>query len=425
MTALLFELEDRAQLIRSYERVRAQTEDLIRPLAIEDMVVQTMPDVSPTKWHLAHTSWFFEKLVLERIGADYTPFDQGFNALFNSYYQSLGDPFPRDKRGLLSRPTVNEIVAYRHHVDSVLKALLEEGDAATIRLLAPALTIGLNHEQQHQELLVMDAKHVLSHNSTPPVYRQQRTRPSVASSAPMEWLRFAGGRVHAGSGPNGFAFDNERPRHAHHLRPFELASRPVTSGEFQAFIEDRGYERPELWLADGWDLVQREGWSAPLYWELTEQGWTVFTLGGRQSIGPAEPVCHVSYFEADAYARWAGCRLPSEFEWEHATEEQPMTGTFLESGAFHPLPQAGESSQGSPAQLFGDVWEWTTSPYAPYPGYEPFDGHLGEYNGKFMINQLVLRGGSCITPRDHVRPTYRNFFYPHQRWMFAGFRLAR
>ncbi len=429
MTVLLSELEDRAQLIRSFERVRTQTEDLVHPLEIEDMVVQTMPDVSPTKWHLAHTSWFFEKLVLERSCPDYAPFDENFNALFNSYYQSFGAPFPRDRRGLLSRPTVSEVMAYRHYVDSAIKALLDEGDVETIRQLAPALNIGLHHEQQHQELLLMDAKHVLSQNAAPPAYRDQKTRPHVGSVAAHDWIPFEGGRVHAGCSPDGFAFDNERPRHTLHLQPFELASRLVASGEFLAFIEDRGYERSEFWLADGWDLVQSEGWRAPLYWELAGKGWTVLTLGGRRAIDPAEPVCHVSYYEADAYARWAGCRLPSEFEWEHAAEghtgQQPPSATYLESGALHPLPLDGAAPTGTPAQLFGDVWEWTTSPYSPYPGYEPYGGHLGEYNGKFMINQLVLRGGSCVTPRAHMRPTYRNFYYPHQRWMFAGVRLAR
>ncbi len=419
--------QERGELLRAYERVRSVTEALCEPLETEDMVVQTMPDVSPTKWHLAHVTWFFETLVLERSGAQYSLFDERFSAIFNSYYQSLGDPFPRSRRGLLSRPTVDEVRDYRRHVDEAMTALLEDGSRECVESVAPVLTIGMHHEQQHQELLLMDVKHVLAGNPMRPAYGRRPSPtgtliPVVAVPA-VEWRSFDGGDVEIGHEGSGFAYDNERPRHTARLEPFELASRPVTCGEYSAFVDDGGYRRSELWLADGWDHVQREDWRAPLYWE-PDTG-SAMTLGGLRDIDPGEPVCHVSYYEADAYATWAGCRLPSELEWERAAEGHAATGTFLESGAYHPRRLSSAPEGDSLGQLFGDVWEWTRSPYAPYPGYEPFEGELGEYNGKFMINQLVLRGGCCVTPESHLRRTYRNFFYPHQRWMFAGFRLAR
>jgi ergothioneine biosynthesis protein EgtB len=290
--------------------------------------------------------------------------------------------------------------------------------------MAPIVTVGMNHEQQHQELLLMDVKHVLARNPLRPVYRpDQRRDPSPVT--PMGWRSFEGGRVAVGSDEPGFTYDHERPRHVALLEQFQLASRPVTAGEYRVFMADGGYERPELWLADGWDLAQREGWRAPLYWEEDGGVWRTMTLGGLRDVDACEPICHVSYFEADAYATWAGCRLPTEFEWEHASEGHEVTGTVLESGAYHPRPPTSVAEGDSLAQLFGDVWEWTSSPYAPYPGYEPFAGELGEYNGKFMINQMVLRGGCCVTPERHMRRTYRNFYYPQQRWMFAGFRLAK
>jgi ergothioneine biosynthesis protein EgtB len=280
----------------------------------------------------------------------------------------------------------------------------------------------LHHEQQHQELLLMDVKNVLAHNPLRPAYREASRRPSDPTA--VEWQAFEGGRVEVGAAARGFAFDNERPRHDALLAPFELASRPVTAGEWRAFMADGGYRRSELWLADGWDLVQREGWCSPLYWQRDGRDWSVMTLGGLRELDPAEPVCHVSYYEADAYATWAGRRLPTELEWEHAAGGYDVAGTFLESGEHHPLPAGGSPRGQVLRQLFGDVWEWTASAYAPYPGYRPFEGELGEYNGKFMVNQMVLRGGCCATPKSHVRRTYRNFYYPHQRWMFAGVRLA-
>ncbi len=415
--------ERREQLLGAYREVRSTTEGLIEPLEIEDMVVQAMPDASPTKWHLAHTSWFFETLVLGRV-TGYEPFDPRYAELFNSYYESLGEPYPRDSRGLLSRPTVSEVLDYRRHVDQGMAEVLESCGGERFEELAPIVTIGLNHEQQHQELLLMDVKQVLARNPLRPAYRKL-ARGSSACVPPMEWQAFEGGLVRVGNSAPGFAYDNEGPAHTVYLRPFELAPRPVTNGEYRAFIADGGYRRPELWLSDGWSLVQREGWQAPLYWETDGARWRVMTLGGLREVVAGEPVCHVSFYEADAYARWSGYRLPSEHEWEHAAGEPTSPGTLLEDGRFHPSALHAAPSPGKLAQLIGDVWEWTSSPYVAYPGYRPFEGSLGEYNGKFMANQMVLRGGSCVTPKRHVRPTYRNFYYPHQRWMFAGFRLAR
>ena len=414
----------RGDLLRVYKKVRSTTEALCEPLEPEDMVVQTMPDVSPTKWHLAHVTWFFEKLALSRSGASYELFDERLHELFNSYYQSLGRPYPRPRRGLLSRPTVDEVRAYRRHVDEAIADLFENGSREAVERIAPVVTVGLHHEQQHQELLLMDIKHVLAQNPLRPSYQCQRER-SDSSTVPKRWVEFAGGDAEVGAIGAAFTYDNEGPRHRVLLEAFELASHPVTCGEYADFIADGGYERPEFWLADGWDLARKEGWRGPLYWEDGSDGFRVMTLRGLRDIDRFEPVCHVSFYEANAYATWAGCRLPTEFEWEHAAAKRSVTGTFLESGAFHPTPCSAEEDEAGPAQLFGDVWEWTSSPYSPYPGYKPFAGELGEYNGKFMVNQIVLRGGCCVTPAGHVRRTYRNFYYPQQRWMFAGFRLAR
>ncbi len=424
--------QGRDELLRSYGKVRATTMALCEPLEPEDMVVQTMPDVSPTKWHLAHVTWFFEAFVLARSRSSYAPFDDRYHALFNSYYQSIGDPYPRDGRGLLSRPTVEEVRAYRQHVDEAITDLVAGGSDEVLESITPVVAVGLQHEQQHQELLLMDIKNVFARNPLRPTYYSAPRRGDPAGTA-MTWTPHEGGQVEVGSSSNEFAFDNEKPRHTVFLEPFELAVRLTTAEEYQAFMQEGGYERPELWLADGWERVQREGWRAPLYWQAGNDGggsregddsWQVMTLGGLRPVDPQEPVCHVSYYEADAFARWAGCRLPTEFEWEHAARGHEIAGTFLESADFHPQP-LGSSTRGQLAQLFGDVWEWTSSSYAPYPGYEPFAGSLGEYNGKFMVNQMVLRGGSCVTPESHMRRTYRNFYYPHQRWMFAGVRLAR
>lgn len=430
MTRTTSTTHEREELLRAYRETRSTTESLVEPLEPEDMVVQTMPDASPTKWHLAHTTWFFETLVLERSGEPYSTFDERYPQLFNSYYESLGNPYPREQRGLLSRPTVDEVLAYRRHVDKAMVELLSTAPEATVAEVAPTLTIGLNHEQQHQELLLMDVKQVLARNPLRPAYRSQSPT-SPRPVPPMEWGTFEGGLVQVGASPDGFAYDNECPRHTVFLEPFELAPRPVTNGEYRTFMADGGYQRPELWLADGWARVQQENWRAPLYWEETAGRWRIMTLGGLRDVNPSEPVCHISYYEADAYATWSGYRLPTEHEWEHAATSSGLStpssppGSFLENGTHHPTALRTAPAPGSLGQLFGDVWEWTSSAYAPYPKYQPFEGELVEYNGKFMANQLVLRGGCCITPKQHLRPTYRNFYYPHQRWMFSGLRLAR
>ncbi len=411
-----------ADLQERYRAVRAATAALAAPLSVEDQVVQTMPDASPTKWHLAHTSWFFETFVLARRG--YAPFHERWGYLFNSYYEGVGARVARPRRGLLSRPTVAEVLEHRAHVDRAMLDVLESDLGA----LAPVVEIGLHHEQQHQELLLTDVKTVLASNPLHPIYRERPSPPSASTraSAPPEtrFVEHEGGLHEIGDASSAFAFDNERPRHNVFLERFAIASRLVTNGEYLAFMADRGYERPELWLSDGWATAQARGWEAPLYWERDgESGWSIATLAGLLPLDPYEPVCHVSLYEADAFARWAGARLPTEAEWEIAARAAPIDGNFVERERFHPAPLV---DRGEPiAQLFGDVWEWTASPYAPYPGFRPLDGTLGEYNGKFMCNQFVLRGGSCATPHDHVRATYRNFFPPDARWQFSGVRLAR
>jgi ergothioneine biosynthesis protein EgtB len=415
----------RAVLAPLYEQVRNATLALVAPLAPEDCVVQTMPDVSPTKWHLAHTSWFFERFVLESaLARSYRPFDSRYEFLFNSYYNAIGPQYPRHQRGHVSRPTLREVVEYRRHVDRSMRQLLEEAPADLVESHAFAIELGLNHEEQHQELILTDIKHVLCTNPLRPAYA---ATPAVAGTeTALEWLPFDGGLIELGKDGAGFSFDNERPRHKVHLENFEIASRLVTAGEYLAFIRDGGYRRPELWLSDGWSACQREQWFAPLYWVSTGDDFTMLTLSGARPLALFEPVCHVSYYEADAFARWAGARLLTEAEWERAAASAPVTGNFVESGFLHPMPSARVAGAApAAAQLFGDVWEWTASPYLPYPGYQPFDGAFGEYNGKFMCNQLVLRGGSCATPGRHISASYRNFFPPDARWQFSGIRLAR
>jgi ergothioneine biosynthesis protein EgtB len=400
-----------------YQAVRRLTEALAAPLTAEDCLIQSMPDTSPVKWHLAHTSWFFETFVMAGRAPGYRPFRAGFDVLFNSYYQTVGPQHPRPHRGLLSRPTLDEVYDYRRHVDAAMATLLAgDLDEAT----RAVVELGLNHEQQHQELILMDVKHALGSNPLRPAYRQ-RARASATATG-RRWIELPGGDVEIGHAGPGFAFDNETPRHRVRLEPFRLASHLVTCAEWLAFMAAGGYARPDPWLADGWSTVQREGWTAPLYWERLADQWHVYELGGRRPVDPAEPVCHVSYYEADAFARWAGARLPTEAEWEHASAGLDLSGGgFLDAGHYH--PQAALDLPGL-QQMFGDVWQWTASAYAAYPGYRPLEGSLGEYNGKFMCNQMVLRGACCATPRDHARRTYRNFYYPHQRWMFAGVRLA-
>ncbi len=399
-----------------YEQVRHFTERLCAPLAIEDYVVQSMPDVSPAKWHLAHTTWFFETFVLAAARPDYRPFHPRYCYLFNSYYNAVGERYARPRRGLLSRPTVDEIYRYRAHVDAAMGDLLADEPPP----LAGVIELGLHHEQQHQELILTDLKHVFSCNPLWPAY--QEPPPSTSAVAPeLGWVTYPEGLGWVGHDGPAFAFDNETPRHRVFLAGFQLATRPVTNEEYLAFLADDGYRRPELWLSDGWNTVCAQGWEAPLYWERLDDGWWSFTLNGLQPLAPAEPVCHLSYYEADAFARWAGARLPSEAEWERAAADAAPDGGFVEDGRLHPAPAAGDGLR----QMLGDVWEWTSSPYGPYPGFRPVDGALGEYNGKFMCNQMVLRGGSCATSRSHIRPTYRNFFPPDARWQFSGLRLAR
>ena len=403
--------------------VRARSLAIAKPLSPEDCVVQSMPDASPVKWHLAHTTWFFETFVLEKYELGFKPFNAQFRVLFNSYYNAVGDKHPRPERGMLTRPALDEVIAYRANVDARLDDLLRAKAHAPIGL-AQLVTLGINHEEQHQELMLTDAKHLLSRNPLAPAYAQRWPLTPVRGRK-MRWVPVGGGALDVGHGGEGFAFDNEGPRHRVLLKGFELASHPVTYGEFVAFIDDGGYRRPELWLSLGWDTVRSQDWQAPLYWRERERRWYNFTLHGLVEIEPNTPVCHISFFEADAYARWAGARLPTEFEWEVAAATLPLSGNFLDSGALHPLAPRSDPHPSGLAQMYGDVWQWTQSSYAPYPGFRVAAGAVGEYNGKFMCNQYVLRGGSCATPARHIRATYRNFFPPDARWQFSGLRLAR
>jgi ergothioneine biosynthesis protein EgtB len=417
-------VRQRAGAADDYRRIRALSERLCAPLAVEDYQIQAAVETSPPKWHLAHVSWFFETFLLVPYLRGYKTFDRRYDYLFNSYYEQLGSGFwPRPERGLLSRPTVADVYAYRAHVDSAMGRLIESADAAAWAEVGPLLGIGLNHEQQHQELLLTDIKFTFAYNPLRPAYRDDLPAPEPAEPAPLTFVEYDGGLVEIGAGGEGFTYDNERPCHRVFLAPYRLADRPVTNREYLEFIADGGYQKPSLWLADGWQAVKQRGWCAPLYWAPADNGWTQMTLGGPRPLNPAEPVVHVSYYEADAFATWAGKRLPSEAEWEQAASGVAVQGNLLESGRLHPAPAAGRC-EGAPRQLFGDVWEWTASAYLPYPGFRAPEGALGEYNGKFMCNQMVLRGGSCATSADHVRATYRNFFYPHERWQFKGFRLA-
>jgi ergothioneine biosynthesis protein EgtB len=412
-----------ANLAERYSRTRQSTQRLCDPLAIEDFVVQSMPDASPARWHLAHTTWFFETFVLACWEADYQPASTDYQFLFNSYYNGVGEQFPRARRGLLTRPTVAEVFQYRQSVDERMLRLLNtprDGDATEI---ARVVELGINHEQQHQELLLTDIKHMLSCNPLWPAYRSAPDQRLVTSPRSTAWSAHCGGLVPVGHEGPAFAFDNERPRHTVFLQPFEIHRRLVTAGEFIEFMNDGGYSRPELWLSLGWSTSRDQEWAAPLYWVEQDGQWWQFSLDGLRPLNAEEPICHVSYFEADAFARWSGARLPTEAEWEHAATGADLHGGFLESEHFHPYPLQDE--RGNMAQMYGEVWQWTASPYTPYPGYVAPAGALGEYNGKFMCNQYVLRGGSCVTPASHIRATYRNFFPPDARWQFSGIRLAR
>ena len=397
-----------------YGAVRDLTETLAFPLSPEDQTVQSMPDVSPTKWHRAHTTWFFETFLLSPRLAGYRERCPEYGYLFNSYYEAVGARHPRAARGVITRPGIEEVAAYRRHVDDAMAELVDrlQRDARADAL--DLVELGMHHEQQHQELLLMDIKHVLSQNPTRPAYRDGSRSRGPAPAA--GWVEHPGGVVEVGHDGDGFAFDNESPRHPVLLVPFAVATRTVTCGEWQAFVDDGGYRRPDLWLSDGWHTVQAEGWEAPLYWSRDGDGWEVFTLAGPKRVDADEPVCHVSLYEADAFARWAGARLPTEAEWEVAVGPDVDGGRPLDLDRLHPT-----SDGGGP----GQVWEWTGSAYLAYPGFRPAAGAVGEYNGKFMSNQHVLRGGCCVTPGGHTRPSYRNFFPPSARWPFTGLRLAR
>jgi ergothioneine biosynthesis protein EgtB len=405
--------------------VRQLTDRLCQPLVTEDYVIQAMPDVSPPKWHLAHTTWFFETFVLVDALADYRSPDDSYAYLFNSYYITAGERHCRPKRGLLSRPTVGDVYRYRAYVDQHMTAFLHNLNCEMLERWSPVVELGLHHEQQHQELVLTDVKYNFACNPLRPAYIACDLTARVPPVSPQRWVSFLEGIHWIGHDGHGFGFDNEFPRHRNFVERFELASRLITNGEYLAFMTDGGYERPELWLSMGWDTVQREGWQAPLYWEQQDGNWWMMTLGGMRPVREAEPVCHVSYYEADAYARWADARLPTEAEWEVAATAQPIKGNFVDRQNFHPVP-SGKIDESVPlVQIFGDVWEWTQSHYSPYPGYRAAPGALGEYNGKFMANQFVLRGGSCVTSISHIRPTYRNFFPADARWQFTGIRLAR
>jgi ergothioneine biosynthesis protein EgtB len=433
---------DRDCLRAHFHAVRRTTEALCAPLAIEDHIVQSMPEASPVKWHLAHTTWFFETFVLRPQLPDYSLFHPEYTYLFNSYYDAVGARFPRGQRGLLTRPTVAEVADYRAYVDEHMDCAL----AAAPGTIGATALLGLHHEQQHQELILTDLKHAWGANPLGPVYRPRL--PTRGSAPAHRWLTLPEGTVWLGHTGTEFAFDNESPRHRVFVHTCQLASRLTTCGEYLEFMADGGYDRPELWLSDGWAARQVQCWTAPLYWDYTDGHWWLFTLAGRRAIEAHEPVCHVSYYEADAFARWAGARLPTEAEWETAAATVARAGHYLEAGHFHPAATPAENDAGPLLQMFGDAWQWTASPYVGYPGYRPSLGVIGEnngkkleanlpkdhidvnialseYNGKFMINQMVLRGASCCTPRSHARRTYRNFFPPDARWQFSGIRLAK
>ncbi|MGJ9384605.1 ergothioneine biosynthesis protein EgtB [Salipaludibacillus sp. CF4.18] len=405
-------------ILEQYVYTRDLTLKIVEPLEIEDYGIQANADVSPPKWHLAHTTWFFEDFILMHYKQGYQYYLEDARKLFNSYYETLSKPFPKSKRGLVSRPTVKEVMEYRHAVDKEIIALLSEGEDLDDEFYK-LIELGINHEQQHQELLITDMKYNFSENPIQPAYKEASSLgESKQTVAPINWSSFEEGLATVGSNEERFKFDNEEPAHKHYLYPFSIADRPVTNGEFMKFIEVGGYSSPEYWLSDGWATVGKEQLEAPLYWEKHEGSWYTYTLFGLKEVNQYEPVTHISFYEADAYARWAGFRLPTEQEWEHAFKEEKIEGSFLENFI---LDEASDPEK----TVFGSVWEWTKSPYVAYPESARPEGALGEYNAKFMSNQMVLRGGSCATPRNHVRLTYRNFFHPDKRWQFSGLRLAK
>ena len=422
-----------------YNRVRHDSEYLCEPLEIEDYGIQTMPEVSPPKWHLAHTSWFFETLLLKPFNGGYREYHPKFAVLFNSYYDTIGTYHPRNQRGILSRPTTDEIYSYRQYVDNAMHELLSQTNHLHRQDILSRTILGLNHEQQHQELLLTDIKHIFYSNPLRPTYKENfthlETSPVTQKRHKINWIEFNGGikpigLSHDKSSSTSFSYDNEGPKHKVLLENFKLASKPVSNGEYLEFINSGGYQQVELWLSDAWKIVNDQKWQAPLYWEKINGDWWYMTLSGMQEVDQYAPVSHVSFYEASAYARWVnlkqpGVRLPTEAEWEVAANELPIEGNLRETGVLQPQSFRQDSSKNDLLQMFGDVWEWTQSAYAAYPGYHAAIGPLGEYNGKFMSSQMVLRGGSCVTPIDHLRVSYRNFFYPHERWQFSGFRLAK
>ncbi len=412
---------DRRFLLERYKAVRNFFNILCEPLETEDYVIQSMPDVSPTRWHLAHTSWFFEAFVLQKAIKNYKSLHPQYNFLFNSYYVQIGERFTRANRGFLSRPTVKQVYDYREYVDKNIIDFISNCNEDKLAEYGPIVEIGINHEQQHQELMLTDIKHVFSMNPLNPVYYDGY--PPVVDHIPeMSFKKFAEGIYEIGHPGNDFGYDNEFPRHKIYLKSFALADRLVTNREYIDFIDDGGYKKTELWLSDGFSKAEQNNWQAPLYWEKKDGEWWNFKLNGFHKVDFNEPVCHISFYEADAFARWSGYRLPTEAEWEKAAENIPVSGNFVEDGYFHPVPLSGSELLN---QMYGDVWEWTMSPYVPYPGYKTLPGALGEYNGKFMSNQMILRGGSCATSSSHIRRYYRNFFYPESRWQFMGLRLAK
>lgn len=410
----------RQQAWQAYQTVRRLSETICQPLEIEDYVIQTTTQASPVKWNLGHVTWFFEAFILNEFQKDYQVFHRQYHFIFNSYYQQLGTMQPRPKRGHLSRPTVAEVFQYRQHIDEKMQILLTEASSSEWPEIEHRLLIGLHHEQQHQELFFTDLKYNLAVNPLLPAYNSNLQQIDSKPCPKLTWKSFSGGMQTIGYSGNGFAYDNESPRHQVYLPPFQLASRLITNGEYLQFIEDKGYHRSEFWLADAWTTIQQNNWQAPLYWQKIDGKWWQYTLRGLQPVQENAPVHHISYYEADAYATWTGKRLPTEFEWEKAAAELTIEGNFYDNGYLQP----NIAPQGELVQMYGDLWEWTTSSYSPFPGYQPAAGAIGEYNGKFMCNQYVLRGGSCVSSQNHLRLTYRNFFYPHERWQFMGFRLA-
>ncbi len=407
-------------LLEDFRMIRQTTDHFASRFSTEDQNIQSMADASPLKWHRAHTSWFFETFLLRPHLADYQSPDELYAYLFNSYYNGIGKQYPRSQRSLITRPDAAAVSRYREHVDVSMETLVSTLTEDQLRTIVPLIILGLNHEQQHQELMVTDIKHGLSFNPARPAWATAATR--SATTRPLGWIEFAGGLDHCGHAGDGFAFDNERPHHPVFVHPFQLADRPASCGDYMAFMNDGGYSRPELWLSDGWAWCRDNQIKAPLYWWQEDGRWLHYTAYGAAEVDPDSPVCHISFYEAAAFAQWSDARLPLEHEWERAARDFPVDGHFGDQGVFHP---AGASGDQPMQQLFGDVWEWTASSYAPYPGFKPAGGAIGEYNGKFMANQMVLRGGSCATAAGHMRASYRNFFYPADRWQFSGIRLAR